>query len=205
MKIIVISFCFLILSGAVYPSQEQAKKTKDSWKFSLQIFEFVTELNQSINGFFNQEKTDRLYRELGYFSIDLSNYLSTRERLVNYIEKKQDKLDGKIAKALVNDLKVKLAALNFRFDHLKSQVLDGFKDGADIVQRSQRPLVANDSEVLTPLQDFLNGEKITEGKQVFLRNLLVESKQIRHQLDITLTTITSLRDQIKAHSASKSR
>jgi len=175
--------------------QSKAVEKKDNSDYPLKLFRFIDAVNQSINSLFEKEKAANLYRNLGYFEHDIHEYLDARSILIEQI--KQGKFNVNESKSRIAVLRAKLSKLKTRFNVIKVDVENSIQDGNKIVRDTDLPLRHNASEVLTPLDDLINGHSSGEDKQVQLKKILKESENIREAFDKVITSIISARNKLK--------
>lgn len=187
-RIITLSILFSITSMNLDAQSNAFTEVKD---LSLQIMQFVTELNTEIDTLFNKERRQSLKRNLGYFKSDLELYLITRKELMDQLNKNDYNVESLEIKETVYELKNDLEALAERLEDLIPLLSSNLSSsihqiilGIRYSQNSNRHLY------LSQLEDLI------QGRLVDIEQLKKDGERIYSELSKAVESISEIQSML---------
>ncbi len=189
LKIIISLFLFLSFSNL---SIAQSNDINEFETMSSEIFSFINNLNDNIDSFFDKEKAKKTDRYLGYFQNDLRKYLTTRKRLMVYLNKNNYVINKNKTKPIVSKLKKELNKLSMRLVKITPYISSEMSSHAEyIIEKIHQAQEAQQELYLTELDKLLSGQSVDTEK---LQN---DGLRIYTELSNSVTLISEVRESLK--------
>lgn len=159
---------------------------------SKNIFELVSEINKTINTFFEKEKSSYLKRNLDYFQNDLRRYLKVRKKISDNLENNNYHQDNALLYRDANKLEKIISKLSSRLDGISSNVSSELSMEAESISENiQRALNSQQGVYIAGLYE------ISQGEEIDTKELIEKGKQIFKNLENSIELISKIREEIK--------
>jgi hypothetical protein len=192
-----LSFLMLVftsLNCSAQPQDQRGVRYHDLLSLPDIIMKVISSTRDGINAYFKGEDAAELNRKLRYFKDDLIDYLTVRQKLIQYIEKKNfDVPEKKKYIKTVENLKRDLMKLGARLDDLRPYVGEEVSRSAEkTIQQINQWSQDQDSLVLSPLGEFVEGKRV--DKAAFRNN----AAKLYNQLQLAVDEVSSIQDLLKS-------